>query len=123
MANKLGRKRMVAGHGPADFEVMGRASKDQGDFGSDVGVADCACVNQFGEANNSKYYHGAVVKSKKTGGWFVYLEWGRIFAGKSWNGSFAGQDFMFVQCDSEADAREFFADSLPARTQSAWSAR
>ena len=115
MATKLDRKTMPAGHGPNDFEVQGRAAKGQGDFGSDVGVADCACVNQFGEANNSKYYHGSVVKSTKTGGWYVYLEWGRIFAGKSWDGRFNGQDFMMVQCDSEADARSFFAKQMASK--------
>lgn len=111
---------MVAGHGPEDFEVQGRAAKDQGDFGPDVGVADCACVNQFGtvdgdKANNAKYYSGAVVKSRKTGQWYVYLEWGRIFAGRSWEGGFHGQDYQFVQCNGEADARDFFADQLKSK--------
>ena len=114
MATKLGRKESPAGHGPDDFEVMGRAAQDQGDFGNDVGVADCACVNQFG-ANNSKFYHGAVVRSTKTSGWFVYLEWGRIFSGKSWDGRFNGQDFQFVQCDDEADARTFFAKQMNSK--------
>ncbi len=115
MANKLDRKVMPANHTADDFEVMGRAARDQGDFGTDVGVADCACVNQFGEANNSKYYHGAVVKSRKTGAWFVYLEWGRIFSGQSWNGGFHGQDFQFVECSGEADARAFFAKQLHSK--------
>ena len=108
MATKGSRKEMVSGHSQHDFEIMGRAAKDQGDFGSDVGVADMACVNQFGQ-NSSKYYHASVVKSTQTGGWFVYLEWGRIFAGKSWDGRFNGQDFQFVHCNGEADARAFFA--------------
>lgn len=114
MATKLSKKQMISGHTPDDFEIIGRAAKDQGDFGTDVGVADMACVNQFGQ-NSSKYYHGAVVKSTKTGGWFVYLEWGRIFNGKSWNGSFVGQDFQFVQCDDDADARKFFAKQLNSK--------
>ena len=63
MATKMGRKEMIAGHTAQDFEIVGRASRDQSDFGSDVGCADMACVNQFGEANNSKYYHAAVVRS------------------------------------------------------------
>jgi hypothetical protein len=109
MATKMGRKEMIAGHAAQDFEIVGRASRDQSDFGSDVGCADMACVNQFGEANNSKYYHAAVVRSTKSKAWAVYLEWGRTFNGQSWNGSFHGQDFQFVACDSEADARDFFA--------------
>lgn len=115
MATKLGRKEMPAGHSQGDFKYMGRPAKTQGDFANDVGLADCNCVNQFGEANNSKYYHGGVCQSSKTQGWFVYLEWGRNFSGKSWNGGFAGQDFMFVQCDNEADARKFFATQMASK--------
>jgi hypothetical protein len=115
MASKLGRKEMPGGYGPDDFKYMGRPAKDQGDFGSDVGIADCACVNQFGEANNSKYYHGGVVQSGD-GKWWVYLEWGRINAsGKSWNGSFRGQDFMFVACNGEDDARAFFDKQMNSK--------
>ena len=108
MATKGSRKEIVSGHSQHDFEIMGRAAKTQGDFGSDVGVADMACVDQFG-GNKSKYYPASVVKSSQTGAWFVYLEWGRIFAGKSWDGRFNGQDFQFVHCDGESDARTFFA--------------
>ena len=111
MATKLGRKEMPAGRSAGDFEIVGRASRDQDDFGTDVGVADMACVNQFGEANNSKYYHGAVVTAG--GRFYVYLEWGRMFNGISWSGgSFAGQDFQFVECTNESDARDFFAKQM-----------
>lgn len=115
--NKLPRKTLPSGHGPEDFKYMGRPAKDQDDFGADVGIADCACVNQFGEANNSKYYHGGVVQSTKTSGWFVYLQWGRIkSAGKSWqNGGFKEQDFQFVECSSEAEARSTFAKQLKSK--------
>ncbi len=116
MATKLGRKELPSGTLAVDFKYVGRAAIDQGDFGSDVGIADCACVNQFGidgvDANNSKYYHAGVVQHTPTGRFFVYLEWGRIKAGKSWNGSFTGGDFQFVECSSEADARSFFATQM-----------
>ena len=102
MPTKLGRKELPAGFSPADFKYQGRPAKDQGDFGSDVGIADMACCNAFGEANNDKYYSAGVVQAK--GQWFVYLEWGRAKPGNSWNGGFAGQDFQFVQCSGEADA-------------------
>jgi hypothetical protein len=106
MATKLSRKTLPSGIAPADFEYVGRPAKEQGDFEDDVGIVDMACVNQFGEANNSKYYHAGVVQA--SGQWFVYLEWGRISGGKSWNGSFSGGDYQFVQCSSEGDARAFF---------------
>lgn len=114
MATKLDRKTLPAGTNASDFKYMGRPASDQGDFGSDVGIADCSCVNQFGseegDKNNNKYYHGGVVQAK--GRFYCYLEWGRVKAGKSWNGSFTGGDFQFVECSSEADARAFFASQM-----------
>src|SRR5689334_12884064 len=98
MATKLTRKALPSGYSPNDFKYVGRPAVDQGDFGPDVGIADMACVNQFGESNNAKHYHGGVVQSGN-GAWWVYLEWGRISPGKSWEGSyFRGQDFQMVQC-------------------------
>lgn len=107
MATKLGRKEVPSGLSAADFKYQGRPAKDQDDFEADVGIADMVCVNQFGDANNNKYYHAGVVKASS--GWFVYLEWGRVSGGgKSWDPSFRGQDFQFVQCSCEEDARAFF---------------
>lgn len=107
MATKLGRKETPAGVDPTTLKYQGRPAKDQDDFGPDVGIADMVCVNQFGDANNNKYYHAGVVKSASR--WYVYLEWGRVTGGKSWDPSFRGQDFQFVECTSEDDARDFFA--------------
>jgi hypothetical protein len=107
MATKLGRKETPSGVDPSSLKYQGRPAKDQDDFGPDVGIADMVCVNQFGDANNNKYYHAGVVKSPSA--WFVYLEWGRVTGGKSWDPSFRGQDFQFVQCTNEDDARDFFA--------------
>lgn len=112
--SKLGRKEMPAGLTAASFTYKGRPAKDQGDFGADVGIADMVCVNQFGEANNSKHYHGGVVQSTD-GRWWVYYEWGRVKPGKSWNGSFAGQDFQFVACSGEAEARAEFASQMMSK--------
>jgi hypothetical protein len=115
MPTKLGRKEMPSGYSSDDFKYQGRPAKDQDDFGSDVGIADCACVNQFGDANNSKHYHGGVVQATD-GSWWVYLEWGRIAGGKSWeNGAFQGQDFQFVKCSGEDDARAFFEKQLKSK--------
>ena len=115
MATKLGRKELPNGHTQHDFKYMGRPAKTQDDFGTDVGLADCNCVNQFGEANNSKYYHAGVVQSLKTNAFFAYYEWGRNFSGKSWNGGFAGQDFQFVVCSTEAEARKEFSSQLQSK--------
>jgi hypothetical protein len=117
MAVKLGRKQLPSGYSPTDFSYAGRPANDQGDFGNDVGLADMACVNQFGQANNAKHYHGGVVKSKDNR-WWVYLEWGRIKPGKSWTNYFNGQDYQFVQCSSEAEARSFFASQMRSKNTS-----
>lgn len=114
MATKLSRKEFPAGYNPNDFKYQGRPSKDQGDFGDEVGIADMVCVNQFGEANKAKHYHGGVLQTTD-GVWWVYLEWGRISPGKSWDGSFRGQDFQFVKCSSEPDARSFFKKQLTSK--------
>ena len=106
MATKLNKKTLPSGTDAASFTYMGRPAKDQDDFGPDVGIADLSCVDQFGENNKSKYYHAGVVQVN--GGWYVYLEWGRTRGGKSWDPAFRGQDFQFVQCSDERDAREFF---------------
>ena len=109
---------LPAGHGPDDFEYMGRPATDQGDFGSDVGIADMACVNQFGEANNSKGYHGGVVRSKKTSQFHVYVEWGRIAPGKSWEGGvWTGnfQSYQFTEAMDEDSARAYFAKQMASK--------
>lgn len=117
MAEKLKRREFPAGYTPADFEYRGRPARDQGDFEGDVGIADMACVNQFGEKNNSKFYHGGVVQAND-GTWFLYTEWGRCKPGNSWSGtSWTGnaQDFQFVRCGSEAEARSEFAKKLASK--------
>jgi len=106
MAKKLGRKQFPSGYSQNDFKYQGRPAKDQDDFGNEVGVVDMACVSQFGDTNTNKYYHAGVVLAN--GAWFVYFEWGKRFAGKSWDGSFRGQDFQFVECTSEEEARKEF---------------
>lgn len=117
MPVKLKRKEFPAGYSPSDFEYKGRPARDQGDFGEDVGIADMACVNQFGEKNNAKFYHGGVVQSND-GTWWLYTEWGRTKPGNSWAGSaWTGnaQDFQFVRCESEGEARKEFAKKMKSK--------
>lgn len=117
MAEKMKRREFPTGYNPSDFTYKGRPAKDQGDFGSDVGIADMACVNQFGEANNAKFYHGGVVQASD-GTWFFYTEWGRCKPGNSWDGTrWTGnaQDFQFVKCGSEEEARKEFSKKLASK--------
>ncbi len=119
MPTKLARKALPPGLTQSDFTYQGRPAKDQGDFGDEVGIADLACVNQFGETNASKHYHGGVVQSGD-GRWWCYFEWGRIKAGNSWNGCWTGnsQDYQFYECADEADARKAFAKQLKSKNLS-----
>ena len=105
---KLERRELPKGHSCDEFIYQGRPSKGQDDFGSDVGLADLACVDQFGASNTNKFYHAGIVKNNSNQ-WYVYLEWGRVFSGKSWqSGSHFGQDYQFVECINEQEARDFF---------------
>lgn len=116
MPTKLGRKQVPSGYSAKDFTYKGRPSSKQDDFGDDVGIADLACVDQFGGTNSAKYYHGGVVQSSD-GKWWVYVEWGRIREiGTSWdNGVFCANDFQFTQCVDEGDARKFFKKQLQGK--------
>jgi len=116
MATKLGKKEMPSGYGPDDFKYMGRPAVDQGDFGPEVGIADGACVNQFGDANNSKYYHAGVLQTGD-GKWWCYFEFGRIEGGKTWEGGSCKRaiTYQFTQCNGEDDARSAFAKQMKSK--------
>jgi len=103
---KFKRKEMPAGLKPEDFKYHGAAAKEQDGFDGSIGIADMACVDQFGKSNKAKYYHMGVVSAN--GRWFAYFEWGRVFAGKSWEGGFHGQDFQFIEESSQDDANYTF---------------
>lgn len=108
MAVKFARKQLPRGFQAADFRYQGRPAREQGDFDEEVGIADMASVNQFEQRNSSKYYHAGVLEAR--GKWFVYTEWGRISGGRSWTDESpkSAMDFMFVQCDSQLEARALF---------------
>lgn len=108
MTVKFARKQLPTGFQPSEFRYQGRPAKDQGDFDEEVGIADMASVNQFEQRNSSKYYHAGVLEAR--GKWFVYTEWGRISGGRSWasDAPKTAMDFMFVQCDSQPEARALF---------------
>ena len=107
MAHQYSRKEFPPNVSPSDFTYHGRPAKDQDDFGTEVGIADLKCVNQFGDVNSNKYYHAGVVKAGST--WFLYCEWGRARDGRSWvDGCFTQQDFQFTECVDEDEARSLF---------------
>lgn len=105
MATKLGRGTLPKAHSVDDFECFGPPATQDGNF-SGTKLADMGCFTQDGKDSN-KYYHGAVVKSKKNGSWFAYFEWGRTGASKA--------DFTFVECGSEDEAQREYEKQLHSK--------
>ncbi len=99
--NKLGRDTFPAGHSDGDFKCHGPVAVKDGEFGGTL-LADLACFNQEGKSNN-KYYHAAVVESRKNGNWYTYFSWGRIGQ---------GAQFQFHECGSKAEAQQVYEKQL-----------
>jgi hypothetical protein len=102
MAVKLTKNVYPVGHLADDFECFGPVCDADGEF-SKSRIADLGCFTQDSSDTN-KYYHAAVVQSKTNKNWYAYFEWGRTGASKP--------NFQFVECSSESDAQEAFADQL-----------
>ena len=102
MGVKLAKNTLPAGHTAEDFQCFGPPAITDGDF-STVKIADMGCFTQDGKDSN-KYYHGAIVKSKKDAHWGVYFEWART-------GS-KNPNYQYIVCSSEADAQQEFAKQL-----------
>lgn len=105
MGSKLGKSEVPSGHSREDFECFGPPALKDGEFGN-TKIADLGCFTQDGKDSN-KYYHACVAKSKKTGKFFAYFEWGRTGATKP--------DFQFVECDDENDAQSEYESQLHSK--------
>jgi hypothetical protein len=104
MAEKLGRKIMPNGHTRDDFECFGPPATDDGNFDNCL-IADLGCFKQDGTDSN-KFYHTAVVKSKKDGTWYTYFEWGRTGG---------NADFLFTMCGDKVEAQQVMAKQLHSK--------
>lgn len=105
MSIKLTRNTYPKNHTKEDFECFGPPALKDGDFDSSK-IADLGCFNQAGIDTN-KYYHGAVVQSKNTQGWFTYFEWGRTGA--------AAPSFLFIECHNQNEAQIEFSKQLMSK--------
>lgn len=99
MPTKLDKSSLPSDHTTHDFECFGPVATKDTVF-SGCRMADLGCFKQDEGVDSNKYYHLAVVKSKKTGGWFAYYEWGRTRP----DGRPNSPAFQFFQCSSEAEA-------------------
>jgi hypothetical protein len=104
MDNKLPRDTYPSGLNPNDFQCFGPAATKDGAFEGTM-IADMGCFKQDGIDSN-KYYHGAVVQSRKDQKWFAYFEWGRTGSSAS---------FQFVPCSSKDDAQSEYAKQLHSK--------
>lgn len=101
MAAKFGKNELPTGHSPEDFQCFGPACVTDGDFES-CKIADLGCFTQDSKDSN-KFYHAAIVQSKKNKQYYVYFEWGRTGGSST---------FQMVSCASEDEAQREFSKQL-----------
>jgi predicted DNA-binding WGR domain protein len=94
---------MPSGHTRDDFECFGPVATKDTDF-STCKLADMGCFKQDEGTDSNKYYHACVCKSKKTGAWYMYVQYGRTK-----NGEDSSPQYQFTECSSEQDAQTAFA--------------
>jgi predicted DNA-binding WGR domain protein len=102
MAKKLGRSEFPSGHSRDDFECFGPVATKDTDF---VGcrLADFGCFKQDEGTDSNKFYHAAVVKSKKDGRYYLYVEYGRTKDGVP-----SSPQYQFTSCSDVAEAEQEF---------------
>lgn len=98
---KLPKDQYPADHGPHDFQCFGPAALRDGEFDGCL-IADLGFFSQE-DKDSSKFYHGAVVQSRKTGAWYAYFEWGRQGSGSS---------MQFETGITREDAQAIFAKKM-----------
>ena len=102
MGNKLDKSTFPVGHTAADFECFGPPATKDGEFEGTC-ICDMGCFTQDGKDTN-KYYHAAIVRSKKDQHWGTYFEWGRTGA--------KNPQFQYIVCSSKADAEAEYIAQL-----------
>jgi predicted DNA-binding WGR domain protein len=99
MSKKLGKSSYPTGHGPNDFQCFGPPALEDGNFDT-CKIADMGSFSQE-EKDSNKYYHASVVKSKISGTFYTYFEWGRVGA--------SSPQFQMIECANEAESQREFA--------------
>ena len=105
MGVKLGKSELPAGHNREDFKCFGPPATQDASFDGTM-ICDMGCFTQDGKDTN-KYYHAAIVQSKKTAAFFTYFEWGRTGA--------CNPQFQFIQCASQSDAQDEYSSQLHSK--------
>lgn len=108
MATKLGRNEIPADHIREDFECFGPVANKDTQF-EGCRLADLGCFKQD-DVDSNKYYHAAVVKSKKDGKFYLYVEYGRTKDGQS-----SSPQYQFTACSSESEAMKEFVSQCNSK--------
>ena len=102
---KLEKSTFPSGHGPNDFQCFGPPAMEDGKF-SGCKMADMGSFSQDDKDSN-KYYTAQVCKSRKTGIWYAYFEWGRVGA--------KSPQFQFEEHPSEDSAQRSFEEQCHSK--------
>lgn len=112
MSTKLGRSAFPAGHSRDDFECFGPVATKDTEFAG-YRLADFGCFKQDEGTDSNKMYHAAVVKSKKDGKFYLYVEYGRTKDGIP-----SSPQYQFTVCSDAAEAeREFVKQCAEKNTK------
>ncbi len=109
--SKLPKSTLPSGHTREDFQCFGPPATKDGEFAG-TNLCDMGCFNQ-GEAgddeavDSNKYYHAAVVQSKKDSKWYLYVEYGRV--------GVSNPQFQFTQCSSQNEAQAAYISQCRAK--------
>lgn len=102
-SKKLARSTVPDNHDKEDFECFGPVATRDTEF-TGCKLADLGCFKQDEGIDSNKYYHAAVVKSKKDSSWYLYVEYGRTVGGTP-----NKPQFLFTPCANEQEAMSEFA--------------
>lgn len=106
---KLDRSTFPLGHTCEDFECYGPVATKDTEFAG-CKLVDLGCFKQDEGVDSNKYYHAAVVKSKKDGKWYLYVEYGRTVGGIP-----NKPQFQFTECASEQQAMVEFVKQVDSK--------
>lgn len=103
--SKLKKGTWPANHTPDDFNCFGPVATKDGEFSGTM-LCDMGCFAQ-GEVDSNKYYHAAVVQSKKDSKWYAYFEYGRVGA--------TNPSVQFIEGPDKASAQTEYEKQLHAK--------
>ncbi len=108
---KLAKSTLPSGHSRDDFQCFGPPATKDGEFAG-TNLVDLGCFNQGDDGDDeavdsNKYYHAAVVQSKKDQSWYLYVEYGRV--------GVSSPQYQFTPCGSQSEAQSAYVDQVRSK--------